>query len=151
MALLGEPQPEMRPEERWEAKPNIANHMAWMRTIMGLQRTQLAAVRTSVSLIGFGFTVAQFFQKLQGKLPDEFRGMNPAMPRNVGLVLIAAGVISLAVFTWNYRSVIRYLRSEPFTIIAAPIHTPLLKPSFLVSYVVFGIGLLAFASVFIGF
>jgi uncharacterized membrane protein YidH (DUF202 family) len=33
---------------------------------MAHQRMPLASVRTAVSLIGCGFTVAQFFQKLAG-------------------------------------------------------------------------------------
>lgn len=39
--------------------------MAWMNTIFGLQRTLMAAQRTAVTLIAFGFTLAQLFQTLQ--------------------------------------------------------------------------------------
>src|SRR5215831_1389104 len=92
------------PAPRFEAQPNVANHFAWLRTLMGLQRTLMAAVRTAVSLIGFGFTVAQFFQRIRSNLPDEVRNVRPEIPRNLGLVLITAGIVSLAVFTWQYRN-----------------------------------------------
>lgn len=49
---------------RFDVQPTVGNHFAWMRTMLGLQRTLMAAVRTAVSLIGFGFTVAQFFEKM---------------------------------------------------------------------------------------
>jgi putative membrane protein len=44
----------------FDVQPSVNNHFAWLRTVMGLERTLMAAVRTSMSLIGFGFTVAQF-------------------------------------------------------------------------------------------
>ncbi|HEX5264073.1 MAG TPA: DUF202 domain-containing protein, partial [Phenylobacterium sp.] len=83
---------------RFEAQPNVGNHFAWIRTQLGLQRTLMAAVRTGVSLIGFGFTVAQFFQRLQGSAEATARHLGPDAPRNLGLVLIAAGVICVASF-----------------------------------------------------
>ena len=116
--------------------------------MMGLQRTQLAAVRTSVSLIGFGFTVSQFFEKMVKATGAD---INPARPRNVGLVLIAAGVLSLAAFTWHFWKTILYLRSGDYAQIAMSKDRPLNRPAFLVSYVVIAIGILAFGSVFLHF
>lgn len=136
---------------RFDVQPSVGNHFAWLRTLMGLQRTQLAAVRTSVSLIGFGFTVAQFFQKMQSSLPAGLDQVNPAMPRNVGLVLIAAGILSLAASTWHFRKTIAYLNGAPFDVIAATGDKPMNRPSYLVSGVVIGIGVLAFGSVFLRF
>jgi len=139
-------------EGRFEAQPNASNHFAWMRTQMGLQRTLLAGVRTAVSLIGFGFTVAQFFQKLVGHMPDELRRLGPEAPRNLGLTLIAAGVLSLAMFTWQYSRVTEYLRSGEFAALAGPagqrsLHTS----SYLVAFVVMAIGVAAFVSVLLRF
>jgi putative membrane protein len=118
---------------------------------MGMQRTQLAAVRTAISMIGFGFTVAQFFQQLQPQLPEGLQAMNPALPRNVGLVLIAAGVIMLGVFTRHYHKGLIYLQSGMFAEIAATAERPFHKPSYMVSYVVMAIGILALGSVFLRF
>jgi putative membrane protein len=141
------------PDDRFDAQPNVGNHFAWMRTQMGLQRTLLAAVRTAVSLIGFGFTVAQFFEKLVGNAAraGAGHGLGPDAPRNLGLVLIAAGVISLAVFTWQYREVTNYLRAGDFAQIAARSGASMHSSTYLVSGTVMLIGVAAFLSVFMRF
>ena len=87
----------------YEIKPSIGNHFAWLRTSMAFQRTQMAAARTAVSLIGFGFTVSEFFEKLVG--PGAARGTN--LPRDFGLLLIGAGVVSLLVFTSQLHQAMR--------------------------------------------
>ena len=139
------------PEGRFEAQQNATNHFAWMRTQMGLQRTLLASARTAVSLIGFGFTVAQFFQKLVSSVPEDVRRLGAEAPRNLGLTLIAAGVVSLAMFTWQYRHVTRYLRSGEFAAIAGAGERALHTSSYLVAFVVMGIGVAAFLSVLLRF
>jgi putative membrane protein len=139
------------PEVHFDATPSASNHFAWMRTQMGLQRTLLAGVRTAVSLIGFGFTVAQFFQKLVGHLPGDLRHLGPEAPRNLGLTLIAAGVVSLAMFTWQYRHVTEYLRTGDFAQIAGRGRGSLHTSSYLVAFVVMGIGVAAFLSVLLRF
>ena len=53
------------PTGRFDVQPTASNHFAWIRTQLGLQRTLMAGVRTSVSLIGFGFTVAKFFEGVE--------------------------------------------------------------------------------------
>jgi putative membrane protein len=138
-------------EQRFEAQPNVGNHFAWLRTVMALQRTLMAAVRTSVSLIGFGFTVAQFFQRLQGNLPEGFEMLRPEMPRNVGLVLIATGIVTLAIFTMQYRNAMRYFRTGPFAAIAATSERPMHRSTYIYAIAVIAIGILAFASVFARF
>jgi len=135
----------------FEADPNVSNHFAWIRTLLGLQRTLMAAVRTSVSLIGFGFTVAQFFEKLQGNVPQSVRVTGPDFARNLGLLLIGVGVVSLAVFTWQYNRALAYLRSGPFEAIAATTKKPLHQPTIIVCFVVMAIGLAAFVSVLLRF
>lgn len=135
----------------FEVKPEVSNHFAWMRTQMGLQRTLMAAVRTSVSLIGFGFTVAQFFEKVLGGTPESLRHLSVEAPRNLGLVLIAAGVLSLAVFTWEYHLTRSYLFSGPFTAIAAESGLRMRSPTYAVSFAVMLIGIAAFGSVLLRF
>ncbi|MET0657611.1 MAG: DUF202 domain-containing protein [Steroidobacteraceae bacterium] len=137
------------PATRFEAQPNVGNHFAWLRTVLGLQRTLMAAVRTGVSLIGFGFTVAQFFQKIKKNLPEGVRDMREEVPRNLGLLLIAAGVVSLAIFTLQYRSAMRYMHSEPFQAIAQekPMHTSV----YFLAFIVMLIGITAFLSIVIRF
>lgn len=135
---------------RFDTEPSVSNHFAWLRTMMALQNTLMAAVRTSVSLIGFGFTVAQFFQKMRSNLPAELRDVRPDVPRNLGLLLIAAGVLSLAVFTWQFQNASRYLRSPPYNVLA-PREKPMRTSSYLIAFTVLLIGLIAFGSVFLRF
>ena len=133
-------------QDRFDVAPSVGNHFAWMRTQLGLQRTLMAGVRTSVSLIGFGFTVAQFFERLQSNA-ERARLLGPEVPRNLGLVLIAAGVISLAVFTEQYRNAIAYLRGGPFGEIALTTDKSMHRSVYFVALVVLLIGLAAFVSV----
>ena len=135
---------------RFDERPSVSNHFSWMRTWMSIQRTQMSAVRTATALIGFGFTVAQFFEKLQTKVPG-LHPIDPGMPRNVGLLLIAAGVLFLLLSTWQYHRALEYMRSEPFGGIAVPAERAMQKPSYIVSYAVLLIGVIAFASVLLRF
>jgi len=134
-----------------DVQPNVGNHFAWIRTLLGLQRTLMAAVRTSVSLIGFGFTVAQFFDKMRGNVPAGVHAMPVNMPRDLGLLLIAAGVCSLLVFTAQYHASVAYLKSHEFAAIAATGEQSMHKPTYLIAWAVIVIGIAAFAAVFLRF
>lgn len=139
------------PSPQFDVQPSVSNHFAWIRTLLGLQRTLMAAVRTAVSLIGFGFTVAQFFEKMQGKAPPAMSKLGLNVPRDLGLMLIGAGVISLIVFTAQYHATVAYLRSGDFASIAAATDKSLHKPTYMVAWVVVLIGIAAFVSVFLRF
>jgi putative membrane protein len=133
---------------RFEAQPTASNHFAWMNTQMGLERTLMSASRTAVSLVGFGFTVAQFFAKMANEAPAGLRHFGPAAPRNFGLTLIAAGVILLAVFTAQYRTATAYLRRGDFAAIAGLGEKTMHSASYMVALVVIIIGVAAFVVVF---
>ena len=139
------------PEHPFEVRADIGNHFAWIRTQLALQNTLMAAVRTSVSLIGFGFTVAQFFQHLVANAPEEVRSLRAEVPRNLGLVLIAAGVFSLALFTFQYHRASAYMRSGELEELAGPYKKPLRTSIYVVSFAVMFIGVAAFVSVWFRF
>ena len=44
----------------------------------------MAAERTAVTLIAFGFTVAQVFQNMKAIVPPQFLVLGPHLPRDVG-------------------------------------------------------------------
>ena len=118
--------------------------------MLALQRTLMAAVRTSVSLIGFGFTVAQFFEKMRDKVPETMKGIGLNVPRELGLLLIGAGVISLIIFSWEYRATANHLQSGDYAAIGAD-QKSLHRPTYLIAFTVILIGIAAFISVFLRF
>jgi putative membrane protein len=129
-----------------EVRVTSDSHFAWIRTRLALERTLMAWVRTSVALIGFGFTIVQFFAHLH-EMNDVAAAHRPEAPRYLGMALIATGVIAMLVSVWQYRKVVRYLLSKPYEPIAGiqevASHTPLYGISILMIF----IGLFAFGAV----
>jgi len=130
----------------FEVRPTSDSHFGWIRTRLSLERTMMSWVRTSAALIGFGFTIVQFFERLrstEGTLP----ALRPEAPRYLGLSLIATGVLALVISVWQYRAVSRYLLSKEFEVIAGfgevVRHTPL----YVIAIVMIFIGLFAFGAV----
>jgi len=103
--------------ERFEVRVTSDSHFAWIRTRMALERTLMAWVRTAVALIGFGFTIVQFFERLK-----EMEGVAPALrpeaPRYLGLALIASGVLALVISAQQYRRIVKYMWSGPYRVLA---------------------------------
>ena len=62
--------------------------MSFQRTRMSADRTLMSVMRTALSLIGFGFTIFQFFQKMRDA--DVLQRVNA--PRNFGLALVIIGI-----------------------------------------------------------
>src|SRR5262249_21385458 len=136
------------PPRKFEVRPTSDSHFAWLRTRLSLERTLMSWVRTSVALIGFGFTIVQFFERLHS-MDDVAAALRPQAPRYLGLALIAAGVFALLISTWQYRLVVRYLLSEEFEPIAGLGEVVGATPLYAISIVVLFIGLFAFGAVFI--
>lgn len=128
---------------RFQSDGRISDHYAWSRTQFALQRTHMAAIRTGVSLIAFGFVVAEFFQKIR-EAPGSI-GLNA--PRDLGLLLIGGGVIVVLAFTWQYHLATRYMWSGENRPLAGMSDHRLRSPSYLAAAVVLLIGMAAFAAV----
>ena len=111
----------------------------------------MAWVRTGVALIGFGFTIVQFFQRLGG-IEGVAPARRPQAPRYLGLALIGAGLLALIISGCQYRRLVRYLWSPQFRPIAG-IGSNHLKsiyaqaPILAVVIVVTAIGIFAFFAV----
>ncbi|MGH7485260.1 MAG: YidH family protein [bacterium] len=133
-----------KPDERFEVAPTASNHFAWLRTRLALERTLMAWARTSASLIGFGFTIVQFFQRVQSSSPPSVPVLLPDAPRNFGLALIASGILGLVVSLWQYHQGLHYLWSDDFRPVAGIGKERLTTPIVWVSIVLILVGLFAF-------
>jgi putative membrane protein len=134
---------------RFEITGSLAEHFAWYNTRQSLERTFMAWVRTGVSLISFGFTIVQFFQRIPHMEAAGARLPSPGAPRVLGLALIGTGVLALAVSSWQYRRQVAYMWSPQFTAIAGLTERPHRTPALLAAIVLQLIGLFAFISIFV--
>jgi len=139
------------PHARFDVRVTSDSHFGWIRTRLSVERTLMAWMRTSVSLIGFGFTIVQFFQRLNGT-EGVVPALRPEAPRQLGLALIACGVLGLVISLWQYRRIVKYLWSDQFRVLAgtgkkdmAPIIAQ--SPVMAVVIAVIFIGVFAFGAV----
>jgi len=133
-----------KPDNRFEVSATASNHFAWIRTRLALERTIMAWVRTSASLIAFGFTIVQFFQRVQSSSPPTAPVYMPDAPRNFGLALIASGILGLAVALWQYHQLLNYLWSTDFQPIAGVKKEPGTTSIMWVTIVLLLVGVFAF-------
>ena len=131
---------------RFAVKLTSDSHFSWIRTRLSLERTLMSWVRTATALIGFGFTIVQFFERF-GNMEGIEAAVRPSAPRYLGLALMAAGVLALALSTWQYHVGLRYLRSDNFAGLAGMPEGPMQTPLYAVTIVLMFIGIFAFGAV----
>ena len=119
--------------------------MSFQRTRMSAERTLMSWLRTAVSMIGFGFTIVQFFERLAG-MEGVKAALRPEMPRYLGLALIAAGTLALVISTWQYHALLTYLWSDTYRPIT--LDRKGMTPGYAISIIMICIGVVAFVSVF---
>ena len=128
---------------RFEVKATASDHFAWLRTRLSVERTMMSWVRTATALIGFGFTIVQFFDRIQetpGVAPTYFRHAH----RYFGLSLIFCGVMALVISIWQYQLELRYLWGGNFAVIAGATREGEQTPLLAVAIVLALIGVVAF-------
>jgi putative membrane protein len=132
--------------DRFEVKASASDHFSWLRTRLSVERTMMSWVRTAISLIGFGFTIVQFFDRMQ-EMPGVAPARFPDAPRYLGLSLIFCGIIALLISIWEYKWGLVYLWSGNFTAIAGVTREGKQTPLYAVAIALVLIGAFAFFAV----
>ena len=86
--------------------------LALQRSFLATERTLMAWIRTSIAMIGFGFTLAKLFQSL-ARSNVLIRGPagNVWTAEGVGLVLVSLGTLALIVAVFDHRRELRQLHA----------------------------------------
>jgi len=89
----------------------LPSDLGEQRTIMAADRTLMAWIRTSLSMLSFGFTIYKF---LQG-MAEAGTVHRSDSPQQVGLFLAAMGTLSIVFGTISYWAILKDLnRVEAF-------------------------------------
>lgn len=92
--------------------PDQNTLLAMKRNLLAGERTLMAWIRTSISMIGFGFTLAKLFQALADK---NILIKGPAgrtwSAEGVGMSLITLGTFALVFAIFDYRRELKLLRA----------------------------------------
>ena len=65
--------------DRFTVRATSDSHFSWVRTRLSLERTMMSWLRTATALIGFGFAIVQFFERLQ-QAPEAHSAYLPDAP-----------------------------------------------------------------------
>ena len=131
--------------DRFEVRVTADTHFGWLRTRLSVERTMMSWVRTAVALIGFGFAIVQFFERLQ-QMPGTQAALIPTAPKYLGLALISCGIVALIIAIWQYNWTVRYLRSGSFAKVAG-LKEGMQSPVIAVAVLLTLIGLFALSAV----
>lgn len=93
-----------------DVTPNTSTILAVDRTRLAHDRTLMAWVRTSTSLISFGFTIYKFFQYLHEQQGTQSRG--GFGPRQFATLMIVIGILTLVLATLQHRRDMITLRAH---------------------------------------
>ena len=138
---MANPSPDTTPG-RFEVKATASDHFAWLRTRLSVERTLMSWVRTATALIGFGFAIVQFYDRLQ-QMPGVAPARFPDAARYLGLMLILCGVIGLVVSVFQYWWTLRYLWGGSFAVIAGATKEGQQTPLFAIAIALILVGLFA--------
>ena len=135
--------------ERFQLKESVGSRFAWLNARLALEMTMMSWIRLAITLIGFGFTIVTFFERL-----NDMQGVAPApqpfAPRYIGLVLIGAGVAALVIAAVQYRATVRYLTQGDFATIAGIGKAPGNMPVYAMTIGLTVIGVAAFVATLVG-
>jgi putative membrane protein len=88
---------------------NTSNKIDRQREHQANERTFLAWLRTSISLIGFGFAIARFglfLRQLNVAISQQEPSVNPVFnSENLGITFVVFGIVAIALAAWRYNKV----------------------------------------------
>jgi putative membrane protein len=93
--------------------PHLPKDLGEQRTILAADRTLMAWMRTSLSMLSFGFTIYKFLDSI----PPAPGQAHHDSPQRVGLFLAALGTAAMVMGTLSYWTTLREMRrTEAFRI-----------------------------------
>ncbi|MDY6898972.1 MAG: DUF202 domain-containing protein [Cyanobacteriota bacterium] len=94
------------------------NRDSRLREHLANERTFLAWLRTSISLIGFGLAIARFslfLRQIQSTTAGQTVKNNSIFnSENLGLCLVIVGIIVIALAAWRYNRVFRQIERADY-------------------------------------
>jgi len=88
---------------------DTSTRLAYERTYLAHERTLMGWVRTAVSLISFGFTIAKVFDFLR---EQHGRQVTVLGPRAIGSIMIVIGLVALVLATMQHRQASKILHER---------------------------------------
>ena len=131
---------------RFEVRVTADTHFGWIRTRLSIERTMMSWVRTAVSLIGFGFAIVQFFDRMQ-QMPEATISIPAGRTAVFGSFADCLRHAALVISIWQYWWTVRYLWGGSFAPIAGMNREGKQSPVIAVAVLLILIGLFAFFAV----
>ncbi|WP_188080952.1 YidH family protein [Sphingobium scionense] len=78
--------------------PKLPIDLGAKRTVMAADRTLMAWIRTSLSMLSFGFTIYKFLDAATEKTGHG----DSESPQHIGLFLAGMGTLAILLGTWGY-------------------------------------------------
>ncbi len=115
---------------------NPATELAKERNRAAEERTLMAWIRTSLSLISFGFGIEQIMAFLNQQLGQSLNSLS--LSRILGLSFVALGTFALLFAALDHRRQLYRIRRNDLIYVSRQ------SPSLVVAYVLAGLGIIAF-------